>query len=115
MPSPSPPSVSISDVVDDLDDLLAGRDRLQHLGADGPLAHLVGEGAHDLERDVGLEQRAAHLAQRGVDVLLGQRAPAGQTREDAGEPVAQRAEHADLLASGATDRKATFGRIRCRP
>ena len=32
--------------------------------------HLVGEGAHDLERDVGLDQRAADLAHRRVDVLL---------------------------------------------
>ena len=55
-------------VVDDLDDLLAGRDRLDDLRADGAVAHLVGEGAHHLEGDVGLEQRAADLAQRRVDV-----------------------------------------------
>ena len=91
-------------VVDDLDDLLAGRDRLQHLGADGALPHLVGEAADDLERDVGLEQRPAHLAQRGVDVVLGQRAPAGQAREDAGKSVAQRAEHAVLLCLASRSR-----------
>ena len=55
-------------VMDDLDDHLAGLDRLHDLGADGLLAHPVGEGAHDFERDVGLEQRPAHLAQRRRDV-----------------------------------------------
>jgi len=70
-------------VVDDLDDLLAGRHRLQDFRADGPLAHLLGEAADDLEGDVGLQQRLADFAQRGVDVLLGQRTPAGEAREDA--------------------------------
>ena len=55
-------------VVDDLHDHLAGRDRLHHLRADRARPHLVGEGAHDIERDVGLEQGAAHLAQRFGDV-----------------------------------------------
>ena len=40
-------------VVDDLDDHLAGRDRLDHVGADGPVAHLVDKGAHHVERHVG--------------------------------------------------------------
>ena len=80
-------------VVDDLDDLLAGRDRTDHLGPDGARPHLVGEGAHDLERHVGLEQRAADLAQRRVDVLLGQRAAARETVEDGGEFVGKAFEH----------------------
>ena len=50
-------------VVDDLDHLLAGGDRLDHLGADRAGAHLVREGAHHLEGHVGLEQGAADLAQ----------------------------------------------------
>ena len=70
-------------IVDDLHDHLPGRHRLQHLGADGARAHLVGERAHHLERDVGLEQRTADLAQGRVDVLLGQRAAARQLVEDA--------------------------------
>ena len=69
-------------VMDDLDDHLAGLDRLQHRGADGLGAHLVGEGAHDVERHVGLEQRAAHLAQRRRDIRLRQRAAAGQAVQD---------------------------------
>ena len=69
-------------VMDDLDDHLAGLDRLQHGGADGLFAHAVGEGAHHVERDVGLEQRTAHLAQRRRDVGLRQRAAAGQAVQD---------------------------------
>ena len=61
-------------VMDDLDDHLAGLDRLQHSGADGLGAHLVDERADHVERHVGLEQRAAHLAQRRRDIRLGQRA-----------------------------------------
>ena len=57
-------------VMDDLDHHLAGRDRLDDGGADRLLAHALGEAAHHLERDVGLEQRAAHLAHRRVDVGL---------------------------------------------
>ena len=64
--------------MDDLDDHLAGLDRLQDFGADGLGADLVGEGADDFERDVGLEQRTANLAQRRRDIGVRQRATAGQ-------------------------------------
>ena len=66
-------------VMDDLHDHLAGLDRLEHLGADGLGAHLVDEGADDLERHVGLDQRTANLAQRSRNIGLGERAAAGQT------------------------------------
>ena len=76
-------------VMDDLDDLLAGSDRADHFFADGALAHLLDEGLHDFERDVGLEQRAADLAQRRIDVGFAERAAAGEAIEDFPEPVAQ--------------------------
>jgi hypothetical protein len=64
-------------VVDDLDDHLAGRDRLQVTSAPTAFrAPCIGEGAHDFERHVRLEQRTAHLAQRRGDIGLGQRAAA---------------------------------------
>ena len=72
-------------VVHDLDDHLAGRDRLHHLDADRLRLHALGEGARHIERDVGLEQRAADLAQTGVDVGFAQRAAAGETVENAAE------------------------------
>ena len=91
--SPSPRSMSIERVVDDLDDLLAGGDGL----GDGLALGLVGDGldevAGDGERDVGFEQRGADLAQRGGDVLVGEGALAGERAEDAGEPVGKGLEH----------------------
>ena len=57
-------------LVDDRDDLLAGVQRLEHLGAKCPLLHRAGELLDHLEVDVGLEQREADLAQRGVHLLL---------------------------------------------
>ena len=69
--------------MDDLDHHLAGRDRLDDGGADRLLAHALDEAADDLKGDVGFQQRAAHLAHRGVDVLLGQRAASRQPIENA--------------------------------
>ena len=84
-------------VVHDLDDHLAGRDRLDDVDADRVLPHLLGERAHDVERDVGFEQRAAHLAQRRVDILLRQRAAPGQAVEDGAETFRKAVEHRTLL------------------
>ena len=80
-------------VMDDLDDHLAGLDRLQHRGADGLLAHLVGEGPHHFERHVGLEQRTAHLAQRRRDISLGKRAAAGEAVQDGAKALLQGLKH----------------------
>ena len=80
-------------VVDDLDDHLAGRDRLHDLDADRAFAHPVDEGAHHVERDVGFEQRAADLARRRVDIGRGERAAARQPVENAGQLVGQAFEH----------------------
>ena len=84
-------------VVHDLHDHLAGRDRLDHLDADRALLHFVGEGARDVERDVGFEQRAAHLAQRLVDVGLRQRAAPGQAIENRTQPFGKTVEHVCVL------------------
>ena len=85
-------------IVDDLDDHLAGLDRLDDGGADRLGAGAVDEGAHDFERDVRLEQRAAHLAHGGVDVLLGEGAAAGQLVQYAGELFGKALEHETLLS-----------------
>ena len=55
-------------LVDDLHDLLGGVERLVDLVAEGALAHLAGEVLDDLERDVGVEQGAADLADGAVDI-----------------------------------------------
>ena len=80
-------------VVDDLHDHLAGGDRLHHGGADRLLAHLVGERAHHVERDVGLKQRAAHFAHGGVDIGLRQRTAPCQPIENASKLFRQIVEH----------------------
>ena len=59
----------------------------------GLVGDRLDEVARDRERDVGLEQRDADLAQRRRDVLVGQRALAGERAEDAGEPVGKGLEH----------------------
>ena len=102
-------------IVDDLDDHLAGRDRLDDVGADGPAAHLVDEALDHVERHVGLEQRAPNLAQGDVHVLLGERAALGQSIEDAGEFVAETFEHPDLIRQpGLPTQNAPGGATRCR-
>jgi hypothetical protein len=69
-------------VMHDLDDHLARRDGAHHLLADRLLLHPVDERAHHVERDVGLEQRTAHLAHRLADVVFGERAAPRQLVED---------------------------------
>ena len=76
-------------LVDDLHDLLPGRQRFEHVTADRALADPVDERAGDAEVDVGLEQRHAHLAQADLDVLLGQAAAAGEAPERRGQAVAE--------------------------
>jgi hypothetical protein len=49
------------------------------------LLHPVGERAHDVERDIGLDQRAGHLPHGFGDIGLGQRAAARELIEDARE------------------------------
>jgi hypothetical protein len=80
-------------VMDDLDHLLAGGDRFGDRLAGGGLLHPANEIARHGERDVGFQERHAHLAQGGLDVVLAQRALLGQPVEDAGEPVGKRFEH----------------------
>ena len=71
--------------VDDLDDLLAGIERLAEAGADGLLADAGDDVADDADVDVGLEQRRADLLQHLVDIGLGEAALAAQPLDDAFE------------------------------
>ena len=59
----------------DLDDLLGGVERLADLGAEGALAHRAGEPLDDGQRDVGVEQGEADVADRRVDVGLRRAGP----------------------------------------
>ena len=80
-------------LVDDLDDLLAGVEALEHVGADGPLADARHEVLDDLVVDVRLEQGEANLAHGGIDVGLGDAAAAGQLAEDVAQAVGKVVEH----------------------
>jgi hypothetical protein len=74
-------------VVDDLDDHLARLHRADQFGADRAFAHLVNEGFYDIERDVGLQQRTANLAQRRVHVGGRKRTAAGDLVENAAQAI----------------------------
>ncbi len=67
--------------MDDLHDLLAGREALQHLLAERALAHALDERADDLEVDVGFEQGEADLAHRARDRLVVELAALAQVAE----------------------------------
>jgi hypothetical protein len=96
------PSISTSAIIDDLDDHLAGRHRLDHFAADGLFLHVLDELADHFKRHVGFDQRAADLAHGGVDVSLGECAPAGQLVEDATEAVLKCFEHSFFSLSETT-------------
>ena len=81
---------------------------LMHVDADRALLHLLDEGARHFERHVGLEQRAAHLAHRLVDVGLGQRAAPRQAVEHSGQAIRQVVEHRAPSGRGRPDPN-TFG------
>ena len=74
-------------VGDDLHDLLARVERREHVLPERPLLHRGRELLDDLEVDVRLEQREAHLAHRLVDVVLGQLAARADVAERGLKPV----------------------------
>ena len=80
-------------VIDDLDHHLAGSNGFDNFGTDGAGAHLVGERADDIERNVRLDQGTTDLAQRSIDIRLGQRAAARERGEDTGELFGKTLEH----------------------
>ena len=84
-------------IVDDLDDLLARRDRAQHVLADRGLGYLLDEITCDRQRDVGLEQGDPHLAHRPAHVRLGQRTTAAQPIEHTAKAITQAFEHSETF------------------
>ena len=67
----------------DLDDLLAWRETLHHLGVHSPFLDTCDEGLDDLEVHIGLEQSYPYLTQRCVDIVFRQPAFAPEFVEDA--------------------------------
>ena len=68
--------------MDDLDDLLAGRHGLEHPLARRLVLNAVQEFPCDLEVDVGLQERAAHLPQAFADHGLGKEPALAQASQN---------------------------------
>ena len=81
--------------MDDLYDLLAGRDALQDLLARALGLNALRKLPGDLEMDVRSEERGAHLGQGRSHVLLGKLADAAQVAQGGGEFVGQGFKHAN--------------------
>ena len=79
--------------MDDTDDLLRGGEAAQHILADGALLHAGDELLDELEVDIGLEQRLAHLAHGVGDVFFGELALAAEPAKDLVEALLQTLEH----------------------
>ncbi len=79
--------------MNDLDDLLAGRHRLQHFLTNGAGAHLVDKGLGDRQRDIGLKQGAPHLAHGLVHVFLAQGAAPLEPGKNVAEAACKVLEH----------------------
>ena len=74
-------------IIDDLDNLLARRDRTQHRLANGKFGNIIDKAANDGQCNVCFEQRDAHFAHSCAHVFFVQRATATQAIEDASKPV----------------------------
>jgi len=68
-------------VVDDFDQLLAGRHRAKLRDADGFFLDALEKFARELEVDVGLEQHATHFTEAFFDVGFGENAATAQARK----------------------------------
>ena len=79
--------------MDDLHDLLAGREALQHLLAECALAHMGDEVTNDGEVDVGFEQREANLAHGTRDRFLVELSLLAKVAEGPLQLVGQAVEH----------------------
>ena len=89
----APPISSASSSLTILTTCWPGLSVADHVGAEAALLDRRRELLDDLEVDVGLEQREADLAHRGVDVVLGQRAAAADVGERGLELLGEGVEH----------------------
>ena len=79
--------------VDDADERLAGRERAAHLGAEGAVLDAGDEVAHHRQRDVGFEERHAHLAQHVLDVLVGDARRAAHRLDEPAQAIGEGRSH----------------------
>ncbi len=88
------PEGSDQSVADNLDNLLAGRERGHHFLTDGLGLDPVDEIFDDLEVDIGLKQRQTDLFHRVGDVLFGEDGLPAERLEGALEFFLEILEHA---------------------
>lgn len=81
----------------DFDERLPGSKALRDFGADRPLFDRLGECPDDTERDIRIEQREADLADRIVDIVLGEPSPAGHGLQCGRETGSEAVEHGPVL------------------
>jgi hypothetical protein len=117
-----PPGFAAEDgdqlLVNDLDDLLRGVQRLADLLAPGALLDRRDEVLDHRQRDVGLEQGDPDLARGRVDVGLGEPALATQVLERVGKAVGQGGEQRKFLRdvrAGVRRATLTAKRLPARP
>jgi hypothetical protein len=72
---------------------LPRREAADHLRAERLFLHCGNEVAHHWQRNIGLEQRDTHLAQRLLDIGLGQTRLATNRLDDSCEARGQVVEH----------------------
>ena len=70
-----------------------GDERADDLGAEGLILDAGDEVAHHRQRDVGLEQRHAHLAQHVLDVLLGDAGLAAHRLDEPAQAIGEGGSH----------------------
>ena len=96
-------------VTHDADDLLGRRQAAKNLLVHRPIAHTIDEGLDDLEIDVRLEQRETNLAQRRLDVRLGEAPLTADRLEDVLEACAERVEHHSPRNPGPLPARRAYG------
>ena len=90
-------------VVDELHDLGAGIHAVQDGGSDRSLADPGNEQLDHTKVDVGLEQGHPDVAQRGIEVCLGEAGLAPQARGDVLETGRKGVKHRSVTAHGASN------------
>jgi hypothetical protein len=68
--------------VDDLDDLLTGSEAAENFTANGPFLNAADKVLDDLEVDISLKERKAHLAQSFLYIVFLKDAPAPELLEN---------------------------------
>src|SRR3989442_3120845 len=95
--------------IDDLHDLLPGREALHDLLRQGAAADTHQKVVGDLHRDVGFEQRGTDVAEGGVHLPGVELASRPELLEDAVQAVGERVEHVSRVPEAARSRLPATG------